>query len=904
MNWFTCIFFIIFSTGCDLVPSSYFKIEGAGGESAVKIVLTESTETVVQGESITIQVEIQSSGRSLRVIQGPNSQSVLEARLATGKGDVIGTKLVKAVSGVARFEDLSFDEAGEKVLEIRLADNPEVAVKTQPLQVVSPTAELSSLPVSPNNLSEVSITVNGVGVDQYRYKFGLKDSTDCSLDSGYSGEYLASKTLDLDVSALVDGEIKLCVIGGTLKGYWQELNEATTATWIKDTQAFTATLSGVPSGLSDNVVLDISVAGEGVVFYKYKLGVATTTDCSVMSGYSSQRMVSQKIIDDIASLADRKLRLCVIGGSSLGNWQQVATSAEWYKQVFQPRDLNTAGRIGMDYNPADLNTMFKDPFGITAVSAPGDTVGLILDTFQGGLSNLGAERVTNGSFDSDLSGWTIKPNVTATWIDGEAEIIGAGTLMATGNNWFQRFHTLTDHYCIVEFEARWISGGSFYAGSGYDTRITISAASNEGIKKQYRFITPKGTSGHSGNWNILTFGAASGAVWRIDNVSVKEVPGHHLYQETSANRPILSRVPATGRRNLLIHTASIANWNVSTNGTAVSPTILDNVALAPDSTQTASEVFLDRGAGNTSNDRVIIARTLSGLETGTYTGSVWLKAATAEDVGKEVGFRHVKGVEYQPIVLNQEWTRVTLIESFSTASTRYFQFINSGSWTADNQVRFYIWGPQLEQGSEVSSYQQVNSIYDITEKNQPSLWYLHFDGSNDSLRTQALNLSAQSKVSLFAAAMKTRDQPTAEMLVEFSTSSESNENAFNLSVNTDTGVPYSSYARGSTATFDATQRSDVHSAAAAERVFLAAFHSIGDHLSQIWRNAVSGHNATGAKGSGTFGTYPLFVGMRAGSSFAFQGHLYRLSFIADELSADDFARMQALMSAHAHVDPE
>jgi hypothetical protein len=112
MKWIAYICLIVFSTGCDLVPSSYFKIEGAGGESAVKIVLTEGTETVVQGESFTIQVEIQNRERSLRVIQGPNSQSVLEARLATGKGDVIGTKLIKAVSGVARFEELSFDEAG------------------------------------------------------------------------------------------------------------------------------------------------------------------------------------------------------------------------------------------------------------------------------------------------------------------------------------------------------------------------------------------------------------------------------------------------------------------------------------------------------------------------------------------------------------------------------------------------------------------------------------------------------------------------------------------------------------------------------------------------------------------------------------------------------------------------
>jgi hypothetical protein len=903
MKWIAYICLIVFSTGCDLVPSSYFKIEGAGGESAVKIVLTEGTETVVQGESFTIQVEIQNRERSLRVIQGPNSQSVLEARLATGKGDVIGTKLIKAVSGVARFEELSFDEAGEKVLEIRLADDPEVAVKTQPLQVVSPKAELSSLPVSPNNLSEVSITVNGVGVDQYRYKFGLKDSTDCSLDSGYSGEYLASKTLDLDVSALVDGEIKLCVIGGTLKGYWQELNEATTATWIKDTQAFTATLSGVPSGLSDNVVLDISVAGEGVVFYKYKLGVATTTDCSVMSGYSSQRMVSQKIIDDIASLADRKLRLCVIGGSSLGNWQQVATSAEWYKQVFKPADLNINGRIGMDFNPTDLSTMFKDPFGLEPVTAPGDSVGLILDTFQGDLSNLGAERLGNGTFDTNLSGWIVKSNISATWENGEAVLTGAGGLNMTQHNWFEGPQVLTEGHCLVEFDATWISGGSLFSGPGYNARITITAASNGGVKTRYRYITPQGTSGSDDYFRRLNFGAAAGAVWRIDNVSVKEIPGHHLYQNTSSRRPILARMPDVGRRNLLNNSLAISNWTKAATGTASVPVVTDQVALAPDGTTSASEVYLDRGAGNSGSDHSYLSFILSNFEVDTYMGSVWIKAASTSEVGKQLAFRHVAGGSgYKIVTLTENWVRHSKIESFATSSTRYFQIANRGTYTDSSQVNFHLWAPQLERGTELTSYQKVRNTHDVVEDGRRDLWYLHFDGSNDFLLSTPVDMTSSSKASTFVGAKKMHDAADVESLFEFSTNFEANANSFNLTLNQPGGIRYASYSRGTTGTVDVSQRGEVHVGEAVERVVLSAFHSIADSLTKIWRNGTIGQDGTGAKGTGALGHYPLYVGMRGGADRAYKGRIYKLSIIADELTENEFLQMQNLMAAFTNVE--
>ena len=40
----------------------------------------------------------------------------------------------------------------------------------------------------------------------------------------------------------------------------------------------------------------------------------------------------------------------------------------------------------------------------------------------------GAEEVTNGTFDADLSGWVATGAGTATWISGQVELSGVVTL--------------------------------------------------------------------------------------------------------------------------------------------------------------------------------------------------------------------------------------------------------------------------------------------------------------------------------------------------------------------------------------------------------------------------------------------------------------------------------------------
>ena len=68
--------------------------------------------------------------------------------------------------------------------------------------------------------------------------------------------------------------------------------------------------------------------------------------------------------------------------------------------------------------------------------------------------------------------------------------------------------------------------------------------------------------------------------------------------------------------------------------------------------------------------------------------------------------------------------------------------------------------------------------------------------------------------------------------------------------------------------------------AAPDTSVISASHDIAGSLSTIRRNSVAGTSATGSKGTGNYGNYPLYIGARAGSSLWFNGRLYQLVIAA------------------------
>jgi hypothetical protein len=134
-----------------------------------------------------------------------------------------------------------------------------------------------------------------------------------------------------------------------------------------------------------------------------------------------------------------------------------------------------------------------------------------------------------------------------------------------------------------------------------------------------------------------------------------------------------------------------APWVRGAVGTATAPVLTANSAIAPDGTMTATLGVFNRGAG-TSSDRSTLTQTVS-VTAGTYIQSMWLKAATPDDVGKQIAIRSVGGASYLIINLTATWERYTKTEVQATSA---YEIVNRQGFTADTTVSLLIWGAQLE----------------------------------------------------------------------------------------------------------------------------------------------------------------------------------------------------------------
>ena len=228
----------------------------------------------------------------------------------------------------------------------------------------------------------------------------------------------------------------------------------------------------------------------------------------------------------------------VIGGAF---WTPGATIiAATFEQ--RMKKLFANGEQGFWYDPNDLSTMFQDAGGTVPVTAVGQPVGLVLDKSKGLV--LGGELNSN-NFNTNLAGWGVGTGASVILENGEAKATLGGAISATAGNWFKLDgnYNLGKRY-TVSFDATYVSGGDLHAGFGYTVGLTVTAAQNGASKQRYTFTSSGIAATGSG---LLAFGASTaGSVWKIDNVSVKEVLGNHAYQTTSASRPILRQNATTG----------------------------------------------------------------------------------------------------------------------------------------------------------------------------------------------------------------------------------------------------------------------------------------------------------------------------------------------------------------------
>ena len=543
---------------------------------------------------------------------------------------------------------------------------------------------------------------------------------------------------------------------------------------------------------------------------------------------------------------------------------------------FLPTAIFTASEPGTWYDPSDLTTLFQDSAGVTPVTAPGQTVGLMLDKSQGLV--LGSELVTNGTFDSGTAGWVAGADTTLSVSAGQLVVTDPG-VDATSARAYQAVPTVIGQSYRVSFDMNAIVGrgqlainplnanigGALYASGALGTGALISRAVTFVATSVSTFI-------------ILDTATPSAGTVNWDNISVKLLAGNHATQATLAQRPTYGINPITGTRNLLTFTEQFDNayW------TKQEVTIVQNAAAAPNGTVTADRLVPTAVLSTHQINR------LSLVTSQACAISFYLKASGYNTVEVRDGTLGVNGAIFDVssgtvtnrgtgvgsmTSLPDGWYRCTLL--VTTTGVRFYVPTSSPSFTGDGTSGILIWGAQLELGSTATNYQKVVSQYEVTEAGIASASYISFDGVDDGMVTSTIT-PAIDKVQVFAGVRKLSDVALG-MIAEFSATYSANAGSFNLTAPDVAGGSraYGTQSRGSAAA-TITQRSTTATGAAPDTSLLCGLMDIAGDSTILRRNGTASAAGAGDQGTGDYLAYPLYIGRRGGASAPFNGRIYSL----------------------------
>jgi hypothetical protein len=165
---------------------------------------------------------------------------------------------------------------------------------------------------------------------------------------------------------------------------------------------------------------------------------------------------------------------------------------------------------------------------------------------------------------------------------------------------------------------------------------------------------------------------------------------------------------------------------------------------------------------------------------------------------------------------------------------------------------------------------------------------LKFDGIDDFLVTSSIDLTATDEVSTFVSAEMS---DSGRFLFEFSASVATNTGSFSSSIIT---TSMTSLSRG-TAANNSNQRASQAATAGVDYV-ISSTHDISGDLTTQRINSVAGTNATGDKGAGNFGNYPLYIGARNGTTSFYDREIFTIFIMNDVATAQEIASAEVYMN--------
>lgn len=383
----------------------------------------------------------------------------------------------------------------------------------------------------------------------------------------------------------------------------------------------------------------------------------------------------------------------------------------------------------------------------------------------------------------------------------------------------------------------------------------------------------------------------------VGKILDKSGRGNHASQATAASRPVLS-----ARVNLLTYSEQFDNaiWNKANLNTTWTPAWV-NVQTAPDGTLTADKLI----ESNTTAQHYVsgVPTVTSGL---TYTLSFYLKAeertwtflefyggipAGNSYVNLSTGAKGTTTGSASALTVTETstgsgWWRIELPGFVASSTTPAFAVYTStgngvNSYAGDGTSGIYIWGADIRvtnDGVGIPAYQRVGAATygTSTVAGNPDYntsgfpLYLKFDGTDDSLVTGAIDLTATNSVSVFSGVRKLSDAQQAVIAMFGPSGSTAN---FLLFSSNGSLANYFYQSKGSITPTGAISPS---SYVAPITNVVSGLSTISSDSAILRVNGVVVATDSGDQGTGNYTNTQLYIGIRSDALLPFNGRIYSL----------------------------
>jgi hypothetical protein len=529
----------------------------------------------------------------------------------------------------------------------------------------------------------------------------------------------------------------------------------------------------------------------------------------------------------------------------------LGSSAGFGIAPFEPYSLFENGEQGAWYDPSDLSTLFDDSAGTTPVTGVEQFVGLMLDKSKGLV--LGSELVDAASAVAD---WTQQGTNTIALDDGAIRItfvdnsVGADLTLTAARALTTNLTAGKTYRFSANVKVNTGSVDASIVSATTNPVIPVTSTSFQAIS--FYFVA----DGSNETFRPTSMGA--GEIFWIKDVSVRELPGNHAFQTSSAKRPKLA-----ARYNLLTYSEEF-----------------DNAAWTKDGGSFSGLLFTAGGAGNAYTYQLITTSAVA------YTFTAKVKVGTANVFWLYFSNSANYGTAFFDV---SDQTTQVVPGSLSSPSNLSVTDLGSGDyqisaqWTALSSANNWGVGISNAKGSTSVTVGKTGTIYnaDIRPASQATgligptyqrvaaatvydtagfLPYLAFDGLSWSMGTNSIDFSAGDKMTVWAGVRKLSDANTGTV-AQLSPSTSTNNGVFGLYVPFNTGAS-ADYAWQSKGTTRITVNSPVNIGPATS-VFTGV-GNISAPLAQLRQNAIQVATSSASQGTGNFGNFALNIGEGAG----------------------------------------